>query len=304
LLDSLLQETLKNVVSSAKKPSKIGKTITNRVFFEPALFSMGSSAGHPQADFDLRYMLADVVATGVQTGEKVSVCSHMDGVDAGATALELTTHFSKAFGVTSSVGMYQAPYMSEELKQPVRDASVKDYRLWTWLQCGELGYLQRSNAAANVDGPTARSKELSLEAYLSNCAYLFPGAKKTAVERETSFNSEFGGLRPLEKHLTRILYVKYIDDPWIGLQPNSTDIDNDRLRIAMSTDPRCAHCGMGCTDTLQTAQNRAMSDWLTSKGSTSLAAATSPATAPASTEKVAGEPADEQRQAANVLLPK
>ena len=75
------------------------------------------------------------------------------------------------------------------------------------LQCGELGYLQSSNAAVDPSLPTARSKQLTLDAYLSNCKYLFPGAQLTASEREAPFNAEFGGVTPFDKNISQIMYA-------------------------------------------------------------------------------------------------
>ena len=59
------------------------------------MFGVPHDDALPQGDFDLRYMLADAVAMGVQTGGKKSLCSSFDRVDPKAAPLDLVQQFAQ-----------------------------------------------------------------------------------------------------------------------------------------------------------------------------------------------------------------
>jgi len=66
------------------------------------------------------------------------------------------------------------------------------------------------------------------------------------------FNARFGGKTPQKKNASRILFLRYSDDPW---QPAQVDgklwigKQSDQMPIIFTDDPKgsCAHCGAGCT---------------------------------------------------------
>jgi len=152
---------------------------------------------------------------------------------------------------------FQRGYQTTVLSDVGKFAPLKDNRLWTWLQCAQLGYLQPSNANDPEPPPvTARSKQLTVDSFLSNCDAVFPDAPFRATTLESDFNKKYGGVTPWNANVSNILYLKYNDDPWWGLQPNTTESSN--LKISLASDNSCAHCGMGCSESMQSESETAM----------------------------------------------
>lgn len=95
-----------------------------------------------------------------------------------------------------------------------------------------------------------------MDAFLSNCEYLFPTAELISTQKTDEFNAQYGGANPDAVRLSHILYVKYHDDPWWTLQPSSaTSAD---LQISTASDASCAHCGMGCEESMDSVADEAM----------------------------------------------
>jgi len=231
------------------------------------ILSMASDAALPQGDFDLRYMLADTVANAVQTGNKASLCSRLEGMEPlSLTAEQLAEKWAEAAGIGGERSFQQA-YDSELLRDTAINSTVKDNRLWTWLQCAQLGYLQATNAV-DPDLPsnmTARSKRLTVDAFLANCEYLFPGAELHAAKTADEFNAKFGGAALAAPGLSNILYLKYADDPWWALQPSHA---TPSVQVSLAADAHCAHCGMGCSEDFMSTTEAALQRFVFSANST------------------------------------
>ena len=211
-------------------------------------FLMGDTVGTPLGDVDFLYMLADSVAYSVQYGDKRAVCDALAQLSPDASTQERTSgwaHFVLAsYGTTWAVSEW---YDSEWMRDSQRAGSG---RAWYWMTCTQLGYLQ--SVPHSEPPPRMRSRDLKSDLLQQQCAYIFP--KSTAGVEATidKFNQRFGGASPDAVNTSRVIYLRYEDDPWAPLQPSASRGEELPVFLAgndADADPSrsCAHCGAGCS---------------------------------------------------------
>lgn len=129
-------------------------------------FSMASDSSLSQGDFDLRYMLADSVASAVQGGSKRTLCTELEGIDPTTLSpVELAERWAVAAGL-GRTRTFQRSYDSILLRNTSAYSQVKDQRLWTWLQCTQLGYLQVLDLCMSNLHPCGFSLSLNFVSFL------------------------------------------------------------------------------------------------------------------------------------------
>ena len=86
---------------------------------------------------------------------------------------------------------------------------------------------------------------------LAQCKYIYGDTLPNTSRAVAAFNTRFGGLRPQTVNATKVLFLRYSDDPWQPAQPTSSLGPELPLILTESAgsgrNGSCAHCGAGCT---------------------------------------------------------
>ena len=100
------------------------------------------------------------------------------------------------------------------------------------MTCSQLGYLQ--SVPLSEPPPRMRSRDLKSDLLQQQCAYIFP--KSTAGVEATidKFNQRFGGASPDAVNTSRVIYLRYEDDPWAPLQPSASRGEELPVFLAMA----------------------------------------------------------------------
>lgn len=86
---------------------------------------------------------------------------------------------------------------------------------------------------------------------LAQCKYIFGDTLPDTSEAVAAFNARFGGLAPQTVNASKVLFLRYSDDPWQPAQPTTSLSPELPLILTESAkggrNGSCAHCGAGCT---------------------------------------------------------
>ena len=133
------------------------------------------------------------------------------------------------------------------------------------MKCSQLAYLQTAPTVHGSVLPRLRPRGLTTEALLDQCRYIY-GDKIATTAGVAAFNVRFGGLSPQSKGASKVLFLRFSDDPWQPVQPNVSM--GGELPLVETDDPQgsCAHCGAGCTradmERLDVVKVKTLREWL------------------------------------------
>jgi hypothetical protein len=108
------------------------------------------------------------------------------------------------------------------------------------------------------------------ELLLAQCKYIYGSALPDTSQAVKAFNKRFGGDAPQTVNASKVLFLRYSDDPWQPAQPVSSLGAELPLILTESQsggqNGSCAHCGAGCTPAdiarLNIAQAKQVRAWL------------------------------------------
>merc|ERR1711907_802326 len=80
---------------------------------------------------------------------------------------------------------------------------------------------------------------------LQQCHYIFPNGLPEQPRVE-AFNAKFGGLHPNTKNASKVLFLRFSDDPWQAAQPEENVSALLPLVLTEDKNGSCSHCGAGC----------------------------------------------------------
>jgi hypothetical protein len=111
-----------------------------------------------------------------------------------------------------------------------------------------------------------RSRYLTAQSLLEQCRYIYGLQLGDTAAAVGSFNRRFGGLSPGGVGASRVLFLRYSDDPWQPVQPNASIGQSLPLVFTDDRNGSCAHCGAGCTEAdlgkLDAVRIRTVRGWL------------------------------------------
>jgi hypothetical protein len=108
------------------------------------------------------------------------------------------------------------------------------------------------------------------ELLLAQCKYIYGDGLPDTSQAVNAFNARFGGSAPQNMNASKVLFLRYSDDPWQPAQPVTSLSPELPLILTQSAqggrNGSCAHCGAGCTPEdiarLNVAQAKQVRAWL------------------------------------------
>ena len=179
-------------------------------------------------DREFFFFYADIFTTGVQYGNRVSMCESLIAANRDKDVL-----MKAVAKLATDGGVKYDGYDAKALSNTKIDTS-SNLRQWSWQYCTEFGFFQ----TPNIEQPL-RSQAINMDFWPDYCNRIF-GTKIETKTKET--NEYYGGL---DIKGDNIFFLNGSEDPWqyaAMREVSHPDTSQKTMHSAYINCDSCAHC--------------------------------------------------------------